>query len=358
MKTIFLSFTIADSSVSDYFVELSNKLAEEFKVIIITDSSAEQQTNLSSEIEILKWPSRRPTGWKDFEFLIQKVRSYRPEIMISVFGSVNLFLIVGFLLRVKNRIAWSRTISTQFSSKKSLQLRKKFIYKLATKIFANSEATKTDLVYNFGVWENKVEVVYNAVKEPVIGTTEVKRLKIVYVGRMHPSKGVSTLIEAMPLVISKFPEANLVLIGGDLTGKEIKDLQRSAMKLGINDNISFLGNQSKGKVLKEFSTAYLTVVPSLVEAFGFVVIESFSVKTPVVGSNTSGIAEIIRDGKDGFLFEPGNPEDLASKVIELFGDSELRQYFTENCHQRFSEGFEVQKNTRKLALKISNLTNT
>ncbi|QED37744.1 glycosyltransferase family 4 protein [Antarcticibacterium arcticum] len=355
MRTIFLSFTIAESSVSDYFSELSNRLAAEFQVIIITDGKKVRPEGISSKIKIFKWPSKRPTNWSDLRFLIQMVKRYRPEIMLSVFGSVNMFLIVGFLLGVKTRIAWSRTISAQFASKKSLQMRKKYVYKLATHIFANSKATKLDLVQNFGVPEIKIEVVYNAVKQPLDRTNNIIKNKIVYVGRMHPSKGVLTLLQAMPLVISKFPDVNLVLVGGELEGKEIKDLKAKAEVLEIGKSISFLGNRPKICVLEEFSEAYCTVVPSLVEAFGFVVIESFSVKTPVVGSNTSGIAEIVRDGKDGFLFEPGNSEDLAFNLIKLLGNPELRKNFSEGCYQRFLEEFEIKKSTQKLVLKISDL---
>jgi len=107
--------------------------------------------------------------------------------------------------------------------------------------------------------------------------------------------------------------------------------------------------------LEEFSGAYLAVVPSLVEAFGFVVIESFSVKTPVIGSRTSGIAEIVRDGRDGLLFEPGNSLDLAAKVVKVFKDPALRKNFSENCYQRFLNKFEVNKATGKLASHISEL---
>ena len=357
MKTIFLSFSIADSSVSDYFIELSNRLSKEFEVIIITDHQDKDVLHISPEIKIFKWPSRRPTKWKDFIFLKEKVRQFKPEMMISIFGAVNLFLLTGFLLRIKHRIAWIRTISSQFPGSKSLHLRKKYVYKLATKIFANSKATKLDLVEKFGVQDTKVEVIYNAVKKPVVGTTKVNRQKIIYVGRMHASKGVRTLIEAMHLVLIEFPDIKLSIIGGDLEGKEIENLRNRAEELEISESIFFTGNHSKQRVLEEFSEAYLTVVPSIVEAFGFVVIESFSVKTPVIGSKTSGIAEIIRDGKDGFLFEPENSQDLASKIIKMLKDARLRDVMSESCHKHFLEEFEVEKSTRKLAAKISDLVN-
>lgn len=355
MNSIFISFSIANTSVSDYFIALANKLNNDFHVVIITDTSKEGSDEISPEIEIFKWPSKRPIKWIDFIFINSKLTRYRPIIMISNFGAVNLFLLSGFIFGVKHRIAWAHSISTAFPTKKLLQLRKKYIYKLATRLFANSKAMKLDLVENFGVPETKVEVVFNAVKDPVMKVEKVKSYKIVFVGRIHPSKGIETLIEALPLVKMEFPEIELSVVGGNLDGEEIKSHTRRAEELQILKNISFLGNQTKQNVLKEFSEAYLSVVPSLMEAFGFVVIESFSVKTPVIGSRTSGIAEIIRDGKDGFLFEPGNSRDLATKIIRLLKDRNLRKTFSENCYNRFLSEFEVEQSTDKLAGKITQL---
>lgn len=355
MKTIFLSFSIANTSVSDYFIELSNKLSEEFRVVIITDSIKDHQVAISSEIDIFKWPSRRPTKWKDFKFLIQKVKEYRPEMMISMFGSINIFLVVGYLFGVKHRISWARTISTQFQTKKNLLIRKKIMYKLATKIIANSNATKRDLMENFGVREGKIEVCYNAVKEYPLENHQVQKNKMLFVGNMWPSKGVDTLLHSMPVILVQFPEIKLTLVGGSLNGSRIKNLQKKAASLNISDNIVFIGSQPKERVLKEFSSAYVTVVPSVVEAFGFVVIESFSVKTPVIGSKTSGIAEIIRDGKDGFLFEPKNAADLSSKILTLLRDEGLRKEFSENCYARFSGEFEVGSATTIVSRKLKEL---
>lgn len=327
-------------------------------MIIITDSINDHQVMISPEIEIFKWPSRRPTKWKDFAFLIRKVKEYRPGMMISMFGSINTFLLVGYFMRVKHRLPWSRTISTQFQTKKSLLLRKRFLYKLATKVIANSNATKQDIIKNFGVRGKKIEVFHNAVKDYSLGYHQVERNKILYVGNMWPSKGVDTLLEAMPYVLSEFPEVQLTLIGDSLKGNRIKKLQKKAISLNISESIFFIGGHPKEKVLKEFSSAYVAVIPSVVEAFGFVVIESFSVKTPVIGSNTSGISEIIRDGKDGFLFEPKNPADLSSKILKLLSNEKLREEFSENCYARFKDDFEVGNATTIVFQKLKDLMTT
>lgn len=342
MKTIFLSFTLKNSSVAEFFIELSNQLALNNRVIIITYAVEKNNFYISPEIEVIKWPSKRPTKFKDFLFLSKLVKKHKPGAMIANFGAVNMFLMVGYLLGVKQRIAWYHTLSAQLEKRKILQFRKKIFYKMATKIVANSKATKEDLVKNFGVEKSKVKVIYNAVKEPVL-LNKINPYKLVYAGRMHITKGVDTLIKAMPFVVSKFPLVNLILLGDDLKGEQIKKYIEKVKVLEVQNNVNFIGNQSKDKVLVQFSSAYLTIVPSIVEAFGYVVIESFSVKTPVIGSNTSGIAEIIRDDRDGLLFEVNNHRDLADKINHLLGNPKLREQFSKNCFECFLENFEVKQ---------------
>lgn len=342
MNTIFLSFTLKNSSLAGFFIELCNQLAFNNRVIIITYAVEKHNFYISPKIEILKWPSKRPTKFKDFLFLIKLVKKHRPKTMIANFGAVNMFLIVGYLFRVKQRIAWYHTLSGQLEKHKILQLRKRIFYKMATKIISNSKATRNDLVKNFRVKKSKVKIIYNAVREP-LKTGCVIPFKLVYAGRMHVTKGVDILLLAMPLVVKKFPLVNLTLIGDDLKGEQIKKYIEIVNVLKIQDNVIFLGNQNKDRVLEQFSSAYLTIVPSIVEAFGYVVIESFSVKTPVIGSNTGGIAEIIRDDLDGLLFEVNNSLDLADKINHLLGNHRLREQFSNNCFDRFLQNFEVKE---------------
>ena len=349
--TVFLSFSICDSSVTDYFLALSIKLSEIYQVVVITDRL--ERVDIPKNIKVLKWPGIRGTTWKDFLFLKNQVSKFKPHMMIANFGAVNMFLIIGFLFQIPHRIAWVHTISSQFKFKKFKQFRKKWIYKLATQLYTNSKATKADVVSTFKVSEKKIKVVFNSVKEYKFKHQQMDCNKIVFVGRMHPSKGINTLIKALGIVNKQFPNVYLELLGGNLENQFLKEYQELAQALNIEDQVRFLGNQSKQQVLEIFSSAYFSVVPSLVEAFGYVVIESFSVKTPVIGSRTSGISEIIRDNKDGLLFDPQNETDLAEKMITLLKYRSLRDEFSVSCYERFKDDFEVTSVTHKLAKDLS-----
>ena len=86
----------------------------------------------------------------------------------------------------------------------------------------------------------------------------------------------------------------------------------------------------------------MVVVPSITEAFGFVTIEAMSVKTAVIGSDTSGIAEIIRNEQDGLLFEPRNDTDLFQQMKRLLLDENFTIELAENGYQRFMSTYEHQ----------------
>ena len=341
---------------------LAVKLSATHKIVIITDR-AERNAVVNKNVEIYLWPSRRPTKLKDFLFLYKLVRRHKPTVMISLFGAVNLFTIVGCICRVNTRIAFVQTLSTQFPASNYLIIRKKIVYKFCTDLFANSNATKQDLINTFAVSAEKINIVYNAVKIPVSHAAEtfININQILYVGRLHPSKGVLTLIEAFSRINLEYPALKLSIVGGELDSEYALSCINLVNHLELNSKITFFGSLPKIKVLDLFSESYFTVVPSIVEAFGFVVIESFSVKTPVIGSNSSGIREIIRNGKDGILFETNNSEDLASQMVGLISNKDLRERMSHNCYQRFLESFEMDvligeiEDFINLKITISNL---
>ncbi len=354
MKTIFLAFTLKNSSVAEFFVELANQLSQVHKVIIFTHAVESNSLILNKQIEVRRWPSPRPTRIADMIFLRKMINEYRPQIMISNFAAVNLFLITGFLFRIPQRIAWYHTLYDQIEKNRILKFRKKVVYGLASQIIANSNASKTDLIKNFGVKSSKILVINNALQYNELQNTGNQN-KIVYAGRLDAVKGLSTLITAMSIVISYYPSLKLHIIGDDTSGDEADNLKMQVKNLKLEENIIFIGNKSRDDVLKEFSSAWFSVVPSRVEAFGYVVIESFSVGTPVVGSETTGIAEIIRDKKDGFLFKVEDFQDLAEKMVTLLRDPAMRNNMSLNCKKSFQERFELTSSVKRLQ-KILNLT--
>ena len=108
-------------------------------------------------------------------------------------------MLAGFLLKVKHRVAWYHTLTSQVEFKRLLFWRKKAIYKLATRIIANSASAELDVIKAFGINKNKVEVISNAVNNPCI-TAETNRHKLVYAGRLHSIKELKCFLRPWKLL--------------------------------------------------------------------------------------------------------------------------------------------------------------
>ncbi|WP_179315815.1 glycosyltransferase family 4 protein [Winogradskyella undariae] len=341
MKTCFLSYNIMPTSTGDYFIALSNKLSEKNKVIVLAGKIRDTEIELNKNIIVLKWPCERPSSWKDFLFLYKLLREYKPDMMISMFSFVNPFLIMGWLFRIKKRIAWIRTLSSQFElgQKKYKILRKSIIYSLATDIITNSHTTKQDANVFFKIPERKITILPNSVKDygHLLKDIKTNRNVLLYVGRLHPSKGIDVLIQAFSKVVKKNPNLQLHIIG---EGQILQELLSFTEKLKISDKVYFLGHKNKETVLKAYKMSYCTIIPSQSEAFGFTVIEAMSAGTCVIGANNTGIKEIIINNKTGLLFETGNSENLAMSLQKLLFDTSFRNNLAKAGYSRYLQFYE------------------
>jgi glycosyltransferase involved in cell wall biosynthesis len=135
---------------------------------------------------------------------------------------------------------------------------------------------------------------------------------IAYAGRISAEKGIKVLIEAMRLT----PEY-LLRIAGDYSG--MPELLSSAPP-----NVQFMGQLNSIQLSKFYQEARFLVVPSIcLEPFPLVVGEAMSFGLPIIASRLGGLPEMIHDGVNGLLFEPGNAEDLAKKMKVLWGSPAL-----------------------------------
>ncbi len=136
-----------------------------------------------------------------------------------------------------------------------------------------------------------------------------RRSYLLFIGRLAEEKGVATLIEACVRLNGSVP---LQIIGD---GPQAPALRKQARSLG---NVAFLGYQTGEAWEQALSDAMALVVPSIwYENMPYVVLEALSRGIPVIASNVGGVPERIQEGKNGFLFEPGNAEDLVRAIQKL-----------------------------------------
>ena len=123
-------------------------------------------------------------------------------------------------------------------------------------------------------------------------------------------------------------------------------------RLGIRNEVSFLGVRPNAEVFDQIDAARVVAVPSVVTDAGDmdglpnVVLEALGMSRPVVGSRVSAIPELLVDGETGFLVEPGDANELSAKLGLLLDDSTLAVQLGQQGRIRIVRDFDVKKNVR------------
>jgi glycosyltransferase involved in cell wall biosynthesis len=161
---------------------------------------------------------------------------------------------------------------------------------------------------------------------------------ILLVARMDPMKRQDLAVRAIARLARKHPRAKLVLVGnGSFSGSANGGLaltkpavwrQRLAalvQELGLEDRVVFAHYLSNGDLAAGYSRADVVVLPSDIEGFGLTVLEAWRYGKPVVVSRGCGVAEIVHDGVNGYVFPSGDDARLAERLDQLLSDHELRE---------------------------------
>ncbi len=154
------------------------------------------------------------------------------------------------------------------------------------------------------------------------------------VGRVSALKGIDTLVRAAAALKDDMPEFAVLVVGGPQKNQEhvMDDLHALAAELGVSDRVHFVGSQRKIPEIAALSNVVCSCNTKKPESFGRTVAEALAMNTPVIAAKHGGVLDIIRDGVDGYFYEPGNAEALAAALRQVkansFGD--LRTHILEN----------------------------
>jgi len=148
---------------------------------------------------------------------------------------------------------------------------------------------------------------------------------ILYVGKLNEKKGVTYLLKAFEKIKDEVSSTQLVIVG---TGILEDTLKHETHKAGLSPRVHFAGSQNKETVRKYFKAADVVAVPSIIDSGGeteglpVVLLEALACGKPVVATRVGGAPDAIRDGHNGFLVPPKDPDSLALKLKEaLQGES-------------------------------------
>lgn len=161
---------------------------------------------------------------------------------------------------------------------------------------------------------------------------------------MHPEKSVDTLIKAVPLIIKKEPNIQVLIVGfGHLEDK----LKKLAVDLGVSEQVIFCGKVSDEDLILAYNAGDIFVLPSLAELEGMVVLEAMACGKPLLIADSSGSASPYLVSDNGFLFKPEDARDLAEKAVKMLADDKLRAVMAKNSFNKSRE-YDIEKSVFKL----------
>ena len=197
-----------------------------------------------------------------------------------------------------------------------------------------------------GVDSRKVSVIPMGVdlqRRFVPPTVPSRTESLLFVGRLVEKKGLRYLLEAMPKIIERYRQAQLTVVGD---GPNRHDLEKLVKGLGLRAHVQFLGALNNDELTAIYQRAKIVVFPSVVsddgdrEGFGLVLVEAMGCGCAAVVTDLSAMMDIVQGGKTAIVVRQKNPDEIATAVIRLLNDPELRSAMAREGRRKVLESFD------------------
>ncbi len=180
-------------------------------------------------------------------------------------------------------------------------------------------------------------------------SSETKNNKILYIGRLDETKGLSVLLNAIKYINTKYPNVNFECsITGDGEINYVKGLKSFVGENKLK-TVKFIGHVDKTVIDSHIKESIALITPSIwYDNMPNAVLESFALGTPVIASNIGSLPELVVDGRTGLLFEPGNSIDLAVKIVQLVERPDMALELGRNAYEFVQELNSAEKHYERL----------
>jgi glycosyltransferase involved in cell wall biosynthesis len=240
------------------------------------------------------------------------------------------FDLLAYLVSKLYRVKTVTTVHSKVLGKKL------FSYK-ADRFIAVSNTIREHIIRNFGVNNSKITVINNFVdqselpaKFPVKDLKEkpgipVNKFILTFLGRLSKEKGIDVLLRTFKNLQNEFTDLVLLLIGDGEEKSFVQDFIRQN-----NLNVKLI--EPVENIFDYYNISDIIVLPSRVDPFPVVMLETGMMTKPFIASKVDGISEFIEDKINGLLITPENEEELYNAVKDLINNPALRRHVAENLH--------------------------
>jgi glycosyltransferase involved in cell wall biosynthesis len=220
---------------------------------------------------------------------------------------------------------------------------------------ACSEFVHRSYITDYGIDENRIQVIYNSVKPDLLAVSpdEIKRLKnelalppdaFIYlnVARLDPQKNHGVLFQAFKLLLPSVPNAYLLLAG---VGGMDHELRKLAADLELSGRILFLGQRKDVAALMELADVF--VFPSFFEGLPVALIEAMFKSLPCIVSRIAPCEEVVSNQKNGLVVDPHSVELWSAAMLELYENEALRGVLGSHALETVKETFGTEITARQ-----------
>jgi glycosyltransferase involved in cell wall biosynthesis len=178
--------------------------------------------------------------------------------------------------------------------------------------------------------------------------------RILYAGSIDPARGVRVLVRAMASIVREV-DARLVLAGPVISPAFEASLRAGIRELGLADKVDLLGAVDHDQLPALIATATVCVVPAAADltpnpgvVYPTKLLEYMACKRPIVAPKRETVSMVVENGREALLFEPGDPIDLARKILRLLGEPALRDRLAEAGYERVRRDYTASGARRHL----------
>lgn len=203
------------------------------------------------------------------------------------------------------------------------------------------DATVINLKSMHLISSRKLVRIYNGVA-PVVrvdrsGEKAPNEFVLLCVGRLHPVKNHSLLLNAFATALAVNPRLRLWIVGD---GGERKQLEQLAESLGLSSSVTFWGQQMD--VAPLYSSADAFIMSSLSEGLPMALLQAFSVGLPCIVTDVGGMAEAVRIANAGMIVPLGDVECLAKAILNVAANPNAKEAFAQNAYEAFVDHFALE----------------
>ena len=316
------------------FLLSSDALNASYELIHLDTSRASGDIGLEAKFSVLnvKYLARQVMRFIEIAIRCRPQIAHLQVTSYLAFWKAGLFMLVGRALGMKVLMHLHGGLFDQYYRQSSPRARRfiGWVLSRADIVIALSSGWRHFLLTEVGsnlrieVVPNTVDTMFAEGLSKGAGITQISRNAVLFVGSLGQRKGVFDILRAVPIVRAQQPETRFLFAGNEETRGDRARIDKLCADAQLGDAVQFLGQVTGYAKLDLFRQAMLFILPSYGENLPFALLEAMATGLPVITTRVGAIPEIVEDGYNGFLINPGDHVTLARRIIQLLEDPALR----------------------------------